>query len=87
AELEGFRLPDWTLVTELALRAARTFLPLRTIGWDIALTPDGPVIVEGNRWWDPPNDAVIGPPAPGLDLHELATNSQKLRTAARQVSQ
>lgn len=87
AELEGFRLPDWTSVTELALRAARTFLPLCTIGWDIALTPDGPVIVEGNRWWDPPNDAVIGPPAPGLDLHELATNGQKLRTAAQQVSQ
>jgi len=31
------------------------FWPLRTIGWDVALTPNGPRIVEGNVWWDPPN--------------------------------
>lgn len=81
ARLEGFRLPDWESVVELALRAAQLFLPLRTIGWDIGLTPDGPVIVEGNRWWDPPNDAIIGPPAPGLAHHELVANSSMLRAA------
>jgi hypothetical protein len=87
APLQGFRLPDWDSVIELALRAAQLFLPLRTIGWDIGLTPDGPVIVEGNRWWDPPNDAVIGPPAPGLALHELVSNGPMLRAAALQCCQ
>lgn len=82
APLEGFRLPDWSRVRELALRCARLFLPLRTIGWDIGLTPEGPVIVEGNRWWDPPNEAVIGPPAPGLREHELVSNCSLLRAAA-----
>jgi hypothetical protein len=82
APVAGFRLPNWNLVIELALSAAKLFLPLRTIGWDIGITPDGPVIVEGNRWWDPPNDAVIGPPAPGLALHELITNGPMLRAAA-----
>jgi hypothetical protein len=87
APVAGFRLPNWNLVIELALSAAKLFLPLRTIGWDIGITPDGPVIVEGNRWWDPPNDAVIGPPAPGLALHELITNGPMLRAAALQGAQ
>jgi len=87
APIAGFRLPNWNLVIELALSAAKLFLPLRTIGWDIAITPDGPVIVEGNRWWDPPNDAVIGPPAPGLALHELITNGPMLRAPALQSAQ
>ena len=24
---------------------------MRTLGWDIAITPDGPVLLEGNNWW------------------------------------
>lgn len=78
-ELEGLRLPDWERLLSLALRCARLFLPLRTVGWDIALTPHGPVIVEGNRWWDPPNDSVIGPGAPGVAQHEMIAAAARLR--------
>jgi hypothetical protein len=52
---EGFQLPFWTEACHLARQTALKFVPLRTVGWDVALTPDGPVIVEGNIWWDPPN--------------------------------
>jgi len=52
---EGFGLPFWEEACALAIRAAEAFWPLRTIGWDVALTPDGPRLVEGNAWWDPPN--------------------------------
>ncbi len=52
---EGFKLPFWHEAIEMLSRAALKFLPMRTIGWDVALTPDGPVIVEGNILWDPPN--------------------------------
>jgi len=52
---EGFRLPFWDEACALAVSAAEAFWPLRTIGWDVALTPDGPQVVEGNVWWDPPN--------------------------------
>ncbi|MFN8124837.1 MAG: hypothetical protein U0237_20720 [Thermoleophilia bacterium] len=38
----------------LALEAAPVFLPLRTLGFDIGLTPDGPRVVEMNTWWDVP---------------------------------
>ena len=49
---DGFRLPYWQETCALATEAAIKFLPLRTIGWDIAITQDGPSVVEGNVWWD-----------------------------------
>ena len=52
---DGFRLPLWGEVCALVTGTAPKFLPIRTIGWDVALTPKGPVIVEGNSLWDPPN--------------------------------
>jgi hypothetical protein len=54
-EIEGFPLPFWDQTCALVREAAIRFLPIRSIGWDVALTPGGPVIVEGNIWWDPPN--------------------------------
>lgn len=50
-----FTLPFWDEACALAETAARHFLPIRTVGWDIALTPQGPVILEGNFWWNPFN--------------------------------
>ncbi len=50
-----FTLPFWDEACALAETAARHFLPIRTIGWDVALTPEGPVILEGNFWWNPFN--------------------------------
>jgi hypothetical protein len=63
AAIEGFQVPFWAEARELVLRAAPLFWPLRTIGWDVALTPKGPILLEGNVWWDPSNDLVIGPQA------------------------
>ena len=47
--IEGFRVPDWTDAKQLALRAHRTLRNIALVGWDIALTTDGPVIIEGNK--------------------------------------
>ncbi len=55
AVFEGFQLPDWDRASDLARQTALKFWPLRTIGWDIALTPSGPSVIEANVWWDPPN--------------------------------
>lgn len=52
---EGFELPYWTEVCDLVRRSAREFLPIRAIGWDVGITPEKAVIVEGNIWWDPHN--------------------------------
>jgi len=52
--LAGERIPMWPEVVDLAVRAARMVDPVRTVGWDVAVTPTGPVLVEGNFWYDPP---------------------------------
>ncbi len=48
APLLGRRLPDWGEARRLALCAAALTPRFRILGWDVALTPDGPVLVEGN---------------------------------------
>lgn len=54
--LVGERLPLWEDVVQLVKRAALAFLPTRTIGWDVAITETGPVLIEGNRFWDAHNE-------------------------------
>lgn len=49
ARIEGTVLPYWREVTALAVRAHRAFPGRIMIGWDIAITQDGPLIIEGNR--------------------------------------
>jgi len=50
----GLQMPFWNEVLDLCSRASRVIPNLRSVGWDVALTPDGPVIVEGNPDWDLP---------------------------------
>lgn len=49
------QLPFWIEARRLVAETALKFLPIWTIGWDIALTPKGPFILEGNNWWGPLN--------------------------------
>jgi hypothetical protein len=51
----GFELSLWREACELVKTAAPQFLPLRALGWDVALAPDQPYIIEANAYWDPPN--------------------------------
>ena len=48
ALLVGAQIPNFQRVLELALESARVFGDIRIIGWDIAPTDEGAVIVEGN---------------------------------------
>jgi hypothetical protein len=51
ARIEGYRVPDWNLARDLALRAAEALRELPSVGWDVALTDRGPMVIEGNAWW------------------------------------
>ncbi len=48
AQVAGRFIPLWPQVRELAVRAHEAFKPRTLIGWDICITDNGPVIIEGN---------------------------------------
>lgn len=51
--ITGLALPHWGEVCDLAKRAAQTLPMLKSIGWDVGLTAEGPVLLEGNWHYDP----------------------------------
>jgi hypothetical protein len=51
AMIEGLILPGWDEVAGLVRRATSQFPALRSLGCDVGLTADGPVIIEVNPWW------------------------------------
>lgn len=56
---QGYQLPMMKEAIELAKKAAHVIPQMRHVGWDVAITPDGPAIIEGNEY-------------PGTDLCQLA---------------
>lgn len=50
-EIKGFELEDWPKLRELAVAGHKAFPDIFAIGWDLALTTNGPVIVESNTQW------------------------------------
>lgn len=50
-QIEGVRLPYFDEAVALAVRGQLHIPQLRTLGWDIAITPKGPVIIETNVFW------------------------------------
>lgn len=55
-QMLGRKIPFWKETLELAERAALVEPRLRFVGWDIAITPQGPEFVEGNVF---PSAALI----------------------------
>lgn len=45
----GFRVPCYDAALELCRKAATLRPGMRYVGWDVGVTPDGPVLVEGNN--------------------------------------
>lgn len=48
ARIGGVVVPDWGGLRTLVDRLAEAFPELRYAGWDIAMTAEGPVVIEGN---------------------------------------
>lgn len=48
--LTGYTVPLWEEAKEMILKAAMVVPQMRYIGWDVAITPTGPVIIEGNNY-------------------------------------
>ncbi len=52
--ISGFQIPFFQDSIKLCKRFAQ-YIPNRIIGWDVAITPTGPIIIEGNH-----DAAIIG---------------------------
>jgi hypothetical protein len=50
--IAGFEVPRWQDVKQLTVQAQASFPELRCLGWDVAVTEQGPVLVEANHAWD-----------------------------------
>ena len=48
---EGYKIPYFEDAIDLAKKATERFYGFCSIGWDIAITSDGPTIIEGNDDW------------------------------------
>lgn len=48
-DLIGFRIPMFKKACDLCKKAALVEPHIRYVGWDVAITLDGPVLVEGNQ--------------------------------------
>ena len=66
---DGFEVPHFAEAVDLAQRAHRR-LPLLYAGWDVGITPDGPVLIEGN-------------PGPFLLMMEVANGGFKADPVVR----
>lgn len=51
-EFEGTQMPFWDQIIDLAKEFATHAGNNKMVGWDVAVTPEGPVFVEGNHHWD-----------------------------------
>lgn len=57
-EIKGFQIPYWNEVIKLCKDASKEIPEIGYIGWDVAITPDGPILIEGNDF-------------PGHDIYQL----------------
>ncbi len=56
--IQGFQIPEWELVKSLVLEAAKVVPQVGLVGWDVAISDHGPLLIEGNEF-------------PGHDIYQL----------------
>jgi len=56
--IKGFKFPYWDEALELCKQASKEIPEIGYVGWDVAITPEGPLFVEGNEF-------------PGHDIYQL----------------
>lgn len=49
--IEGFKLPYWQESLEMCRKAALLHPENRSVGWDVAIKEEGPILIEGNHDW------------------------------------
>ena len=50
AAIPGAVIPFWQEAAQMCLAASKVVPQVRFVAWDVAITPDGPVLIEGNSF-------------------------------------
>ena len=63
-DIAGRTLPCWNEAVQMCLRAHEMVAEVAAVGWDVAVTPSGAVLIEGNfNWRVTPLQALTGIPS------------------------
>ncbi|MBK8894994.1 MAG: hypothetical protein IPN64_13465 [Propionivibrio sp.] len=82
--LLGLALPDWDLAVDMVCSASRQFPGLRLQNWDVALCPEGPVLLELNTESELAiPQAISGHGLKDLRLREILADIEQTRAAYR----
>lgn len=50
-KIKGFQIPYWPEILVMVKNAAAKYDDNKSIGWDVAIKPEGPILIEGNHDW------------------------------------
>lgn len=90
ASPDMLQIPFWDEVLNVVTKAAEAMLPFRSLGWDVALSVDGPVVIETNYDYglDILQEHVGGyldRPLGRAYIEKFAPNRQALEVVLREV--
>lgn len=57
-KVDGFKIPYWKEIMEMTKEASKVNDNVNIVGWDVGITDNGPLIIEGNR-------------GPGMDIIQV----------------
>lgn len=68
ASFVGYEIPMWEEVIDMCIHAAMKIQQIGYVGWDVAITPDGPLLIEGNAYpgYDVPQNPLFLPDKVGI---------------------
>lgn len=59
-QILGEQIPFWQQTLDLCCRAARLIPGANSIGWDVLIGSEGPILLEGNHDWDLISEQLFG---------------------------
>lgn len=59
AQIDGIIIDNWSKIVRSVESYSRRIPFIKMIGWDVAVTDNGPVIIEINNYWDPTGQLFI----------------------------
>ena len=60
-KFDGFKIPYWDEIKQMVCEAAMVNPDVKVVGWDVAISNKGPLLIEANR-------------RPGFDLVQVLEN-------------